>query len=178
MRLMYFLGLITLTINSQTKIDEVISVQFPFPIQKSVSNENDTNVTTFFAENNERSFLFIRSVPIDNKGRLLKNLPKNKAELRLAYSRYSEILIKGFNKNNIVLKDTNRFLVHNFEYVKHTFRLESSEIKIGEAIIMFLNGIQYCAIYFDFNDFDEKEKSTFFDSISILNPNDQNQIKG
>ncbi|MCF1420566.1 hypothetical protein [Mangrovimonas futianensis] len=177
MRITLFLLLFALTVNSQTKIDEVISVEFPGSVKKYEQLESGAKAVGYHFQNENDSFVFVRSVPVDLGGIEIKDCSSSLFKLRSNYKLISNQVIEMLKGKKFDYSNSIQIFIDDFEAYKMIFIDRESEIKTAECLILQLNGVQYYGIYAMVKKFDEDRKNDFFSSLKIQHPDRQKQIR-
>lgn len=160
----------------QTRIDSVISIKFPGKVELFEQKEKDTYVKGYHFSNEKDSFIFIRSVPMNEDGSELKVYNESFKKLIDKYKYTSKLLIEGLEKKTFKFLDSSGISVNGFKAYKLIFKDKTKDKKMAESIIIDLNGVLYYGIYAMVTEFNEKRKSDFFSSLKIHAPENQKQI--
>lgn len=162
--------------HGQTKIDHVVSIQFPGKAELVEQKQAKTYVKGYYLNNKKESFIFIRSVPTKKDSSELRIYSKSIKGLLKRYKYTSKLLIKEFEKKSFKLSDSSMTSVYDFKAYRLRFKDKLEAKNTAECLIIDLNGIQYYGIYAMVTEFSEKRKSNFFNSLKIHDPEKQKQI--
>tara|TARA_R110002073_G_scaffold14554_1_gene59242 strand:+ start:12245 stop:12886 length:642 start_codon:yes stop_codon:yes gene_type:complete len=169
--------LFSITIYSQTEIDEVVSINFPEKTEVYEQKDKQANAIGHYYNNEKDSFIFVRSVPVNKGGEEITIYSNTVEKLRDNYKYSSKLLIEKLKEKTFVVSDSLRISINGFEAYKLIFKDTISNTKMAESIILELNGVQYYGIYSMVSEFSEQRKNDFFNSLTIKNPKKQKQIE-
>jgi hypothetical protein len=161
-----------ISIFSQIKVDEFISVEIPGNVQKMDTVIENVSALSYYSNSKTESFVAFR-MKIISKEQDLPNLPENLSGLR---SNYHEMMVKQVNsmsRKGFVLKDTQEIKIKNYFAYKIIYKTADSPNIGAETILLNLNGVDYFFTYSRIDEFVEKNKESFFNSIAISNSSKQ-----
>ena len=175
MRITILLLLLSTSIFGQTRIDSVFSIQFPSNPERYDFSEKNEKGTAFYSNNENDSFVAMRMIKIDGETELKKNFPNLKS-LNKTYVEFVDIQINAMKKKNFIFKDSTKIKINDFIGYKITYQDEISGNQNAESILLLIDGINFVATYSKINEFNEKNKNKFFNSIKIDTSNDPKQV--
>jgi len=163
-----------ISIFSQIRIDEYISVKIPGNIQKMDTVIKNVTALSYYSNSKTESFLATR-IKIISKNQDLPNLPENISSLRRNYHEMMIGQVNSMNKKGFIFKDTQEIKINNYLAYKIIYKIADSSNIGAETLLLNLNGIVYFFTYSKIDEFIEKNKESFFNSITISNS--PNQIR-
>ena len=159
---------------SQVKIDSVISVVFPEKPEPYERSSKDAIVTGYVLKNKKDSFLFFKTIPLNQNGEEIHEFSTSLNELQKNYQYASKRLITAMKDKEFSFLDSTKVKIGEFHAYNLTF---SNNNSIGaEYLILELNGVFYFALYSKITEFNEKRKNDFIKSVVVNNINYQNQV--
>lgn len=184
-KVLLLIFILSISLNSQTQIDSVISINLPKGYKKIVSNtdlKNNINEEfEYYTYNIPDSdfYYFSRNSYVSKNGEEKSFVSKNIDQLNRRYSNYSKSLIESFKEKGFDFSDSTKIKYGDFVGLKLIFRDSLSKTIVGEANILELNGVRYTTSYTKTKTsiFNVKKKNDFLSSFKINNPENQTQIQ-
>ena len=167
-RIIFFLFIVvTISVNGQTKIDELINIHLPGNVTKLDTIIKDVSVKNFFSQINNETYL-IQKTQLDEKENELNGLPSDIEGLRKSYNGCIKGFANSMKVNGYALSNSSEFKRDGYVYFKASF-INSKELKkkVVEANFLILNEHAYIITYINNIDFNEKNKDDFMNSIKI-----------
>jgi hypothetical protein len=175
MRINLLILLLSTSFFAQTKIDSTFSIQFPTKPEKfEFSNKKEKGIA-FYSNNEKDSFVVMRLVTENSETEFGKNLPNLKS-LKKVYEKMIDVQIKEMRKKTFIFKDTTEIKINDFIGYKVTYKDENSGNQNAESILLFINGINFIAIYSKVSEFNNHNKRKFLNSIKIDTSNNPKQF--
>ena len=184
-RLTLLFIILSISIFSQTKIDNVFSINLPEGFQKEESIEKAkkdgfnflVKTEAFTYDNSSRDFLLLLKTTIfDEDNNIIEYNPENTSKLFKKYSKYSKDYKVSLFKKGFVFTDSSEINIGEFLGQKSIFKDTITNKVNAESNILEINGIIYLAIYSKISEFNEERKNNYLNSIQISNPKTQRQI--
>jgi hypothetical protein len=164
--------ILPLLINSQTKIDNNVSVGFFGKTETINEVTKEAKLRAFYLNSNEDSYVAMRVETL-----VKSQLPESEKELWKNYKIIASFQIKAMAKKGLFFKDSIQMKFKDFNAYKLIFKEKNSEKDSAETLILYLNGITYIFIYSKVQSYDIKAKEKFFNSIEITNSDNIKQIE-
>lgn len=169
----FLLIVVSISVNGQTKIDELININLPGNVTKLDTIIKDVPVKNFFSQINNETYL-IQKTKLDERNNELNNLPSDIESLRKSYNECIKGYTKSMKVNGYTFSNSSEFKRDKYLYFKASFNdSNESNKKVIEANFLILNEHTYIITYLNNIDFNEKNKDDFMNSIKIdssLNP--------
>ncbi|NHM08347.1 hypothetical protein G4D82_14050 [Flavobacterium sp. CYK-4] len=146
---------------SQIKFDDNVSIEFPGKIEKFDTIADGVSIKTFYHNTAEDSYAAIRT-ELDNL-----EYPSSETELKKYYRTLSKTYIEKFHQKGLILKDSSFVNINKLLFMKLILKDNDSENQNGESLILFADKTLYVFVYSKVLKYNERNKSTFLQSISF-----------
>lgn len=150
----------------QTKIDEIITINFPCKTEKKESNINNINILTYSGTDQEDIYTLQRII-IDSIKNDYNNLPSDLESLKKFYSGVNKGFTKGMTKAGYKLKESKDFQIDNYNGLQTNYISNESKLKVIECRFILLDEYLYSIMYVNATEFSELKKNNFLNSITI-----------
>jgi hypothetical protein len=163
----FLLIIVSVSVNAQTKIDELININLPGTVTKLDTIIKDVPVKNFFSKINNETYL-IQKIKLDEKENELNSLPSDIESLKKSYNECIKGYTKSMKVSGYTFSNSSEFKRDKYLYYRASFN-DSNELskKVVEVNFLILNEHTYTITYFNNIDFNEKNKDDFMNSIKI-----------
>jgi hypothetical protein len=158
--------LFSISLFSQTKIDETIAIEMPGNVKKFDTIASNVSLTSYYSNNENDSYAVFR-IAILSDGNELHNLPEDLKSLNKTYHQIMADQINSMSRKRFVFKDSLEIKIKNYIGYRLIYKDENSENQNAESIVLLLNGISYVITYSKVDSFNEKNKNKFLNSLRI-----------
>jgi hypothetical protein len=157
---------------SQTKIDENVSVEIPGTVHRVDNIKKDAATSTFYSANKIDSYIVIRAASM-SKGNEVHNLPADSSSLKRTYQELIPDQIETMNEKGFVVRDTQYIKLNHRLAYRITFEDKHSSARKAETLLLSANGVLYIFIYYSVDHFVETNLNRFHNSLKISNSAEQ-----
>ncbi|WP_293302386.1 hypothetical protein [Pedobacter sp. UBA4863] len=158
--------LLHLSVFSQTKIDDFVSIEFPGEVQIKDFNEANASVKSFYSNSKAESYFVMRMAAIVN-GKEHKNLAVDSSQLYRIYKQIYDPQIESMKRKGFLLLDTQKVKFKDYLAYKLSYSTADSQNESAETLLICLNGVVYVFTYSRVSDYILQHKEDFQKSIII-----------
>lgn len=158
--------LLNFSLLGQTKIDQFVSVNIPGNLIKVDTLINNTPFLQYYSTNGLESYL-IQRIQMDSKESKLNNLPSDLISLKKMYQEFTKGQIESMNRAGFALESSTEFKIGQYIAYKIKFKNLESGVQNGESNVLLLNENAYVATYLNKENFNDGNKNTFLNSLTI-----------
>lgn len=158
--------LLNLTVFSQTKIDDLVSIEIPGEVKKKNFTEANAFVKAVYSNSKTESYLVMRMAVLAN-GEEVNTLPTDSSELKNIYSQFIESQIDGMKEKGFLLLNTQKVKFNDYSAYKITYKTLASQNESAETVLICLNGVIYVFTYSRVGNYILQNKHDFQKSVKI-----------
>lgn len=151
---------------SQTKIDNLVSIEIPGEVQLKYFDEANASVKSFYSNSTTESYLVMRMAVISN-GEEKTTLAKDSSQLYRIYKQIYEPQIETMKNKGFFLSDSQKVNIKDYLAYKITYKTTESQTESAETLLICLNGVVYIFTYSRVSDYILQHKENFFKSLTI-----------
>lgn len=155
-----------LSVFSQTKIDNFVSVKIPGELQTKAFDEANASVKSFYSNSKTESYLVMRMAVMSN-GEEKNTLAEDSSQLYRIYKQIYEPQVETMKRKGFFLLDTQKVKFKNYLAYKLNYKTADSQNESAETLLICLNGIVYVFTYSRVGDYILQHKEDFQESITI-----------
>ncbi len=163
----FLLIILSISVKGQTKIDELININFPGNVTKIDTIVGNISVENFFSQINNETYI-VQKTQLGEKENELNSLPSDIESLRKSYNDFIKGSTTSMKASGYTFSNSSEFKRDKYIFFKASFN-DSKELnkKVFEVNYLILNEHSYMLTYFNNVDFNEKNKDDFMNSIKI-----------
>jgi|GEM_PF-800478 len=163
--LIIVLLLLSISVYSQTKIDDYVAVEIPGTVQKFDTTTAGVSALSYYSNSKAESYFVMR---IEEGANGKENrLPGDQKALKNIYHQVINNQVNSMGKKGFILLDTQEVKVKRYSAYQITYRTSDSKTESAETLLLSLNGAIYVFTYSRVGDYVVRHKDDFLNSLNI-----------